>query len=108
MKARRASQLSPNCQLLMRLMQEVGFGIIEGLVVRDGEPVMQPPPRIVHQIKFAGDAGPRPERNLSDFELKRAMIRFFDEIQRIQDGVIDRVEIKHGLPFCMFMTNSAA
>ena len=46
------STLSPARARIVTLMQKVGFGTIDGLHVRGGEPSYTPPPRIVHEIKF--------------------------------------------------------
>ena len=58
---------------LVELMQQINFGRIEGLTLRGGEPVFDPAPRIVREVKFGGENGPRPERDSSDFLLNRAL-----------------------------------
>ncbi len=84
---------------LVELMQDVYFGRIEQLVVRHGEPVFDPSPRIVREIKIGGDNALDPERCGSDFLLKSQVRQFFLELLRVGDGLIERIEVKHGLPF---------
>ena len=55
------ADLSPARARLVVLMQGINFGYIEGLIVRAGAPVLNPPPRVVREVKFGGENGPRPE-----------------------------------------------
>lgn len=82
-------------------MQWINYGCIEGLSVRRGEPVMDPPPRVVRLIKFGGENGPRPEAVKADFVLKAQVCDLLDQLEVMGDGVIPRIEIQHGLPFRM-------
>jgi len=86
---------------LVELMQRINFGRIERLNVRRGEPVMDPPPRIIREIKFGGDNGPRPEAAKSDFTLKAQVRDLFAQLEALGDGVIPCIEIQRGLPFRM-------
>jgi hypothetical protein len=80
-------------------MQSLNFGRIENLHVRCGEPVFMPPPRIVQDIKFGAESGPRPELGTPDFQLRRQVNELFDHLARLNDGMVDLLEVKHGLPF---------
>ena len=93
---------------LLELMQSINFGRIKGLAIRDGEPVVHPRPVIVREIKFAGENGPRPELGITDFLLKKKVIELFDFFDKSRNGVIDLLEIKHGLPFRMIVTEAPA
>ncbi len=84
---------------LVELMQDIYFGRIERLVVRGGEPVFDPSPRVVREIKIGGDNALDSERCGTDFLLKSQVRQFFLELLRVGDGVIERIEVKHGLPF---------
>lgn len=95
------SQLSDPRRRLIESMQELGFGRVERLPVRAGEPVLDPPPTIVREVKFGSENGPRHERSLPDFTLKTQIIELFDELDRLGDGVIEVLTVKHGLPFNM-------
>jgi len=93
--------LSAPRRRLLELMQEINFGRIEGLAVRGGEPVLDPPPRVVREIKFGGENGPRRELGSGDFALKAQAVEFFTHLSRLGDGTVEILEIKHGLPFRM-------
>ncbi len=97
------SDLSEPRRWLLELMQELDFGRIEALAVRAGEPVLQPRPMIVREVKFGGQNGPRDERALEDFSLKAQVVELFEEFDRVRDGSIDVLMVKHGLPFNMHM-----
>ncbi len=93
--------LSLGRRRLVELMHRINFGCIEQPNVRGGQPVFEPPPRIVREHKFVGENGPRDERAVADFALKAQIVELFDEIDRLHEGVIDLLMVKHGLPFCM-------
>ena len=93
------SSLSSERQHFIRDMQRINFGRIDGLAVRNGEPVLDPSPRKQVEIKFGGENGPRPELRVSNFALKQQVIELFELFDNIGDGTIDMLEIKHGLPF---------
>ena len=99
--ADRKSSLTPSQQKLLAEMQRINFGRICDLVVRDGQPVMDRPPRVVREIKFGGDNGPRPEAAKGDFSLKAQVRDLFVQLEALGDGVIPCIEIQRGLPFRM-------
>jgi len=102
------ASLPPAGRRLVKLMQQINHGCIKGLVVRDGEPVLDPPPRIIRSVKFGGENGARPESRKEDFVLKEQVLDLFDWIESVQNGVIRHLEIKHGLPFRMDVEEDAA
>ncbi len=99
--ADRKSSLTPSQQQLLAEMQRINFGRIFDLEVRDGQPVMDPLPRVVREIKFGGDNGPRPEAAKPEFTLKAQVRDLFAELEALGDGVIPCIEIQRGLPFRM-------
>src|SRR5262249_10304250 len=101
------STLSVSRQRLVRLMQVINFGRIEGLAVREGEPVFDPDTRIIRDIKFGGENGPRPERGTDNFALKSQVVELFKQLDDLKNGIIDTLAIKHGLPFSMSVQNAA-
>jgi hypothetical protein len=81
-------------------MQKMNYGRIERLLVRGGEPVFNPPPRIVRDVKLgSADNGARPELETADFALKKEHIELFENLRSLGDGTIESIEIKSGLPF---------
>ena len=105
---RSKSDLSPKGSRLVELMQDINFGRIEGLVIQGGQPVLDPPPRIVREIKFGGENGPRPEAAIEDFTLKAQVVELFRSFDELRVCVIEILEIKHGLPFRMMIGEDAA
>ena len=93
---------------LIELMQRLHFGRVEGLIFIAGHPVFDPPPRIVHEIKFGGKNGPHPKAGSGDFALKAQVRDLFARLEELGDGVILCLEIKHGLPFKMDVEGGAA
>ena len=76
------SSVSPARKKLLGLIQKINFGRIERLPVRGGEPVLDPLPAVVAEVKFAGENGPRAEAGLGDFILKKQHLDLFalDEV----------------------------
>lgn len=108
MENKKKSTLSPPRARLVEVMQQLSFGRVEGLVVRGGEPVLDPPPRLVREVKFCAENGPRPEADKEDFALKAQVRELFAHMEAMGDGVISRIEVKHGLPFRMTFEENAA
>ena len=102
------SSLSLQRQQLLGELQRINFGRTDHLAIRDGEPVFDPPPRRQFEIKFAGDNGPRPELDAADFVLKQQVVELFTFLDRLQNGTIDVLEVKHGLPFRMIVAEVPA
>lgn len=100
--------LSASRANLLELMQSINFGQIERLVIEDGEPVLAPRPSVVHEHKFGGENGARPEVSIEDFVLKDRVIELFAFFDEFGDGVVHLLEIQHGLPFRMILREDAA
>ena len=94
------SSLSPELRKLLEVMQKTNYGRIQGLQVRNGQPVFNPPPRLIKDVKLGSvDSESRAELEAADFILKREHIEFFETLKRVGDGLIETIEIKSGLPF---------
>ncbi len=93
--------LSPARRRLLELMQKLNFGRLQGLAVRGGEPVFDPPPRVLREVKFRGENGPRRELHARDFLLKSEVVGLLKELTRLRDGTVESIEIKHGVPFLL-------
>lgn len=98
--------LSEPRRKLIETMQQMYFGHIDGLVVLDGEPVFDPVPRIIRDIKLGGEDSSRPESNRADLLLKSQVIELFDHLTEIRNGKIESIEVKHGLPFRLVVEQS--
>jgi len=103
------SLLSPSRRHLVELMQRINFGRIEGLTVRDREPVFETevPPRVIQDVKFGGENGPRYEAQTADFALKLQVVELFGHFDRLVNARIESLTVKHGLPFTMQIETTA-
>jgi hypothetical protein len=97
-KLLRFSQLSSPRQKLVRMCQTVNYGQIQGVVVRDGEPIYEPPPVVVIDAKLYRDDGPRRELVLSDFVLRNDFCRLMARLDAAKNGMIQCIDVRAGLP----------
>ena len=91
--------LSKPRRRLLELFLRLLYGRIEGLVIRRGEPVLEPLPRIVRVTKYLpGENGRRPRGVdfLAHSDQVRALFRQFD---LLGDGIIEVLQVQNGLPF---------
>ena len=98
-KVKTHRDISPVCLRLVRLFQSVGYGRIENLKVRDGEPV-EGPVTIVQSIRTdKGDHSDRKDTEGST--LKKQHVVFFRELARLGTGTVRRIDVQDGLPLRM-------
>jgi len=102
------STVSPARRQLIELMQDVHYGSIEGLRIRAGEPVVDPPPAAVRDLMLGKFERVHPARELSDFQLRDALVDLFDLFDRERDVDIDRLTIQAGLPLRVRVRVSSA
>jgi hypothetical protein len=93
---------------LVELMQRINFGRIERMTIADGQPVLSSIGKAVSTHKLKGENGPRPELSAADFLLKQEIVELFGFLDDLQNGEIDLIEIKHGLPFLIEVTEVPA
>jgi hypothetical protein len=98
MKTSRFSQLSASRQALVRLCQALNHGIIENLSVENSEPVCDPPPVTLKDVKLDSDEAPRPELALADFVLSAEVFRLMRRLDEMKLGTVRRVEVRGGVP----------
>lgn len=97
----RKSSLSSQRQRLIEILQETNFGSLEGLHVRDGEPVFTPPPQRVRLVRFLAENRPRPEAAKHDFVLKAKVRELLTCLDSVENGVIESIKVEHGIPVLM-------
>lgn len=102
----RLSQLQPAQRKLVRLMHEMGFGRIEGLVVHGGLPVFRPTPRVVREIKLEPETTP-PEPAAGDYVVKYQVRRLLDRLRELGDGRIETLIVANGLPMRLAVESEA-
>jgi hypothetical protein len=79
-------------------MREHQFGRIENMSVRAGQPILDQGLKIVRVACLSGENGGMKLLAGDEFELKRAVCDLFDELARLRDGTVVRLEFKRGLP----------
>jgi hypothetical protein len=94
----RLSELSPARQTLVRLCQAIDHGSIERLEVRKSEPVYDPAPVMVKDVKLDKDEDPRPELVLGDFTLSDEFCRLLKMLDTLESGSIRHIEVRAGIP----------
>jgi hypothetical protein len=95
---RKLSDLSPACRRLVEAIRRFRFGQIRRLRVRNGEPVWDPCPEIVSDIKFGGDRPALPMHESNGRTLKPAFLQLFDEFERRKDFTIECLQFNDGVP----------
>jgi hypothetical protein len=95
------SSLSEAQRHLVALLQWINFGRVEHLNVRGGEPLFDPPPRVIQTLKMGADNSRRRETTLPDFWLKQEVIEMLKLITNLGDGEVLVIEVQHGLPFAL-------
>lgn len=91
------SILSPDRCRLVDTCTALGFGRLERLGVCGGEPRFDPPPVIVTERKLGCDE-PAIVRS-PDCILKPTVIDLLRVLDRVGNGCIRCLEVRHGLPF---------
>src|ERR1700674_5010206 len=94
----RLSQLSAARQSLVRLCQAINYGHIQRLEVTNFEPMVKPDTLVYIEIKLDVEDCARSEVGLADFVLPDEILRLMAQLEQIQNGVIDKIEVRAGLP----------
>ena len=69
-----------------------------------GEPILNSDVNVVRAARLGGESDPLKLTNAEDFELKRQVRDLFDELARLENGTVIRLELRHGLPFLIETT----
>jgi hypothetical protein len=75
------------------------FGRIENIPVRAGEPVLDSDVKVVRVVRLGSESDPLKLTNAEDFELKIQVRDLFDELARLENGTVIRLEFRQALPF---------
>ena len=68
------------------------------LEVRHSEPVFDPWPVTLRDVKLDSDEGPRPELSLDDFVVSDEIVRLLKRLDEMRCGTLRRIEVHAGLP----------
>jgi hypothetical protein len=99
-----AQALSPAQRSLVELMHVQQFGRIENMPVRAGEPILSSDVKVVRVARLGGESQGTKVTGAGEFELKRQVRDLFDELARLKNGTVIRLEFRHGLPFLLETT----
>jgi hypothetical protein len=94
----RFSQLSPERQALVRILQALNFGEIRDVNVRDGNPVSDLASVVLLDTKLDSEEAPRSELSLADFELRAEVVRLMSRLDELGNGTIRCLEVRAGIP----------
>jgi hypothetical protein len=70
----------------VRLCQDVNFGQILDLRVRNAEPVWDPAPTVLSEVRLDIEEAPRPEGELPDFKLSSEIQRLMRQLDQLKDS----------------------
>ena len=89
----------------VQIIEKLGFGVIQGLHIRGGQPCYDPAPKIVQSIKLHSEAKRQPDFAPIDFKLKNEFIILFRRLSELPDCTV-AIEIRHNLPFRVIVERS--
>lgn len=92
------SSLNPVQRQTVEIIESLGFGSIERLLIRGGLPCFDPEPRIIQAIKLDSEPERQPDSDCADLTLKKEFESLFDQLSRLGDATVD-IEVRHGAPF---------
>ena len=92
------SSLNPGQHQTVEIIEALGFGVIEVLLILGGSPSYEPEPRIIQEIKLGSEAERQPDGGCTDSTLKKEFEGLFRQLSRLGDATVD-IEVRHSLPF---------
>jgi hypothetical protein len=96
------SSLKPVQRQTVKVIEALGFGVIERLSIRGGLPCFEPEPRIVQAIKLDAQPLRDADNGHSDLTLKKEFANLFDYLSRLDDATVE-IEVRHGVPFRLML-----
>jgi hypothetical protein len=82
----------------LEIIEELGFGRIEGLAIRNGGPCFDPAPRIVQEIKLGSAPERRGDSGNADIPLRKEFESLFNHLSGLRDAIVS-IDVRHGAPF---------
>jgi hypothetical protein len=83
---------------LLEIVRQNQFGRIENVPIRGGQPVVDRGATVVRVTRLGGQSEQTKLPDNNEFELKQAFVDLFHELALIQNGMVVRLEFRHGLP----------
>ncbi len=96
------SSLNPDQRRTVEIIEALGFGVIERLLILGGSPCFEPEPRLIQTIKLDSERVRQPGRSSPDLTLKKEFESLFEQLGRVDDGFVD-IEVRHMLPSRLVM-----
>jgi hypothetical protein len=93
---RTARDLTVAQRSLFHIMREYQFGRIENMHVQAGQPLLDRGARLVRIARLDRHRADAPGGD--DLQLKPPFCELFDELMRLQDCLVVRLEFRHALP----------
>ncbi len=88
---------SPERQRLETIIEKLGFGLIEDLLVIDGQPQFDPEPKRTRVFNLDADGAPNAKRSGREYRL-RTMDALFRCLDTIRGRAFVSIVVKHGVP----------
>ena len=88
---------SPERQRLAAMIEKLGFGLIEDLLVIDGQPQFDPKPHRTRVFNFDADDASSAKRSGREYRL-RTMAALFRCLDTIRERTFVTIVVKYGLP----------
>jgi hypothetical protein len=104
----RFSDLSSSRRALVRLCQALNYGEIQDMRVQDGDPIFDPAPVLLVELKLDADETKRQEVELADFELRDEVCRLMARLDELENGTIGCIEVRAGIPRRVIFKSSSA
>lgn len=83
---------------LVEIIEELGFGRIEQISIRGGEPCFEHATQIVAEIKLGSEPETGADPRNPDLTLKSEFERLFQRLSLVRNGLVD-IEVRHSTPF---------
>lgn len=107
-KELRKSDLTPRQRQLVERMQRMGYGRIENLVVRDGDPVFERgTTKVIRSVRLEGKTDPHVGIDQGDAVLKAKVVNLLRQLAEMGDGVVAIIHVGSGLPGAMEIEDEA-
>lgn len=90
------SQQPRSIQRLLNKMRELGWGQIENLKIRGGEPILDSSTSITRDIALDREYAAKPYR--PDESLKPQVRRMLEQFRKNRTGIVPVIRVQDGLP----------
>lgn len=95
-----SDRVTPARRQMLEAILHLGYGRFENVPVRGGDPILDPPTRIVQVVKCSpGNNGRRYPLTVEALVHTPEVQALFAQFDDVTDGVIDVIQFQNGLPF---------